>query len=167
MGTGDQLLLSIAYLLPLALGGLLLASSSLRQGVKTLVLVLLPLFYIAHYLGSAQLGGWPSHQPLPDHFVLLGQQINEPDKRNSEPGFIRLWIQQEGQPSSRLYQLPYDKQMHQQLVGAAQRQAEGKQQVGQRQPSGTQPGSGDPSPGSEFRFEDRQSRRPPAKPSSE
>lgn len=158
-----QLILILAYLLPVALLGLLLDRSRLRQAHKALLLALLPLFYIGHYLGIGELAGWPSDSPLPEQFILLGQKITEPDKRTQQPGNIQLWIQAADDEPSRLYQLPYSKDMHQQLVSAAQRQANGRQQVGRRT-SGSQQGQGEPQGATEqYRFEDRRTRRPPAK----
>ena len=158
-----QTLLILAYLLPLVLLALVLVHASLRQWQKVLILLLLPLFYIGHYLGTEQLAGWPSQQTPPAEFRLLGQQISEPDKREGTAGFIRLWTQQPGAQRSRLYELPYSKQLHQQLVAAQARQAQGKQQMGRRKGGAAGKPAEDGSAPAQYEFFDRKAPRPPAK----
>ena len=58
-------MLTLAYLLPVLLLGLLLLRADLVHWQKGLLLAALPVFYIVHYLAIANLGGWPSTQTLP------------------------------------------------------------------------------------------------------
>jgi len=155
-----ELVLSLAYLLPVALLALLLFRARLAHWQKGLLLAVLPLFYIAHYHALHDLAGWPSLQPPPDRFELLGQEVREPGQHGDADGYIRLWVRVDGEPRSRLYQLPYSREMHQRVAQAAQRQADGHPQNGIRTGGA---GESTPTPGDHFSFEDRKIRRPPAK----
>jgi hypothetical protein len=160
MGLNHQSLLIIAYLLPVVLLSLLLLRNPPREKTKWLLLACLPIFYIGHYLGIQQLYGWPSTATLPDKFILLGQQIIEPDKQKNTTGYIDLWVQAESAETPRLHRLPYSKTLHQQLSDAQQRQTKGKVQQGERI-SGGQPNTGkEKSTGDQLRFSDRKIQRP-------
>jgi hypothetical protein len=158
-------LLVAAYLAPLILLGLLLARAGLAQWQKVLLLTVLPLIYIAHYHALDDLVGWPSHAPLPETFELLGEQIREPDKRDGTTGYIRLWIRGEGEERSRLYQMPYSKDLHQRLSIAMQRQARGIQQIGRQvNPASSAPQTAEKAEEiSNIHFEDHKALRLPTK----
>ena len=155
-------LLVAAYLAPLLLLGLLLLRARLAQWQKVLLLASLPLFYVAHYHGLDDLVGWPSHAPLPETFVLLGQQVREPDKGAGMAGHIRLWIRAEGEERSRLHQLAYSKDLHQRLAIAMQRQARGIQQIGKQIAAASDAPQTTAKAGN-IDFEDREAPRLPAK----
>jgi len=156
-------LLVAAYLAPLFLLGLLLLRARLAQWQKALLLAGLPLFYVAHYHGLDDLLGWPSHKPPPETFVLLGQQVREPDKGAGKAGYIRLWIQAEGEERSRLYQLAYSKDLHQRLAMAMQRQAQGVQQIGKQVAAASDEPHATMEQAVKIHFEDREAPRLPAK----
>ena len=162
LGASD-LLVTLLYLLPVALVALLLVSEARRpRWLLPLVLASLPLFYIAHYRLMAGLQGWPSDAALPAEFRLLAYQVTEPDPQNGDDGQILIWALADGRTQPRVHRLAYDKGLHRSLVRAGQRQAEGRQQVGRRpaKPSTArpaQPGDGGP----QVEFDDE---RPPALP---
>lgn len=157
-------ILVVAYLLPMLLLALLLLRNRLRQWHIALLLAVLPLFYILHYQGVGELAGWPTTETLPDRFRLLGQQVTEPDRRSGDAGNIRLWVQAEHQASSRLYQVPYSRELHQQLATAEKRASQGMQQEGVRRRGGENsqgaPGERD----ERIEIRDRPRTSPPSKP---
>lgn len=158
-----DLLITLLYLLPVALVALLLVSEAHRpRWLLLLVLAGLPLFYIAHYRLMAGLQGWPSAAPLPAEFRLLAFQVTEPDPQNGDDGQILIWALADGGTQPRVHRLAYDKTLHQSLVRAGQRQAEGRRQVGRlpAEPSTARPAPpGDRAPQVEFDDE-----RPPTLP---
>jgi len=159
------LLLSLAYLLPLVLVALLLTAEHRRpRRVITLVLAVLPLFYIGHYLLLMNMRGLPSDAPVPAHFQLLAFQVSEPESRTGRAGEILLWLRDQAAPQPRVHRLAYDKQLHEALVEAGRRQAEGRAQMGTRLGDQRSERAGSPSerPGS-ITFEDDRKPQLPAK----
>ncbi len=156
------MLLILAYLLPVLLAAVLLLRCRLPQWTRVLLLLALPLFYIGHYLGLKTLPGWPSADPLPTRFELLGERIQTPDAAAGTGGYIELWVLPQDAKVSRLFRLPYSRVMHERLRKARQQRAEGKRQQGVRE-AGATPGEGSPQPGSEWRFRDLPRRSLPPK----
>lgn len=155
--------LVIAYLLPMLLLGLLLGRSQLHQPGKALLLGGFALLYVLHYQGITHLSGWPSRQDLPDTFDLIAHQVVQPDTRGNSDGHITLWVRTPGWTDSRLYRLPYSRELHERLAGAQVRIAQGKAQQGVRERSGnTQDGPRDRR-GSDVHFRDRPRRELPGK----
>ena len=114
-------LLVIAYVLPLAMIGLLYAArASRRHRLIMALLGALPIFYISHYLLFKQLEGWPSDAPLPDRFQLLAYQIAEPDPQHDRRGEILMWITSDPASQPRAHRLAYSKALHQALVMPAE-----------------------------------------------
>jgi hypothetical protein len=134
MNTIQMVAMTLVYLLPVALVTLLLATHGRRQPrwLLTAVLLVLPVFYVGHYLLLQHLPGWPSHAPLPQQFRLLGFDIVEPDTKAGKRGRILLWINAADNDQPRVHQLPYRKDLHRELIAAGQRQAEGRVQLGTR-----------------------------------
>lgn len=166
MTTSQQLLLVLAYLLPIVLLAIILLRAPIKQAFKTLVLLSLPVFYVVHFYALSNLLGWPADQALPEPFVLMGHQIIQPDKRTDNPGRIILWARPPDSDQSRLYHQPYTRDLHQQLVASDFRKAEGKQQIGTRKDGGTGT-PGDSQGGSDrIRIEDDKRKSPPPKASS-
>jgi hypothetical protein len=143
MNTIQIVAMTLVYLLPVALVTLLLTTHFPRQPrwLLTAVLLVLPLFYVGHYLLLQQLPGWPSHAPLPQQFRLLGFDIVEPDTKAGKSGRILLWISAADSDPPRVHQLPYGKDLHQELIAAGQRQAEGRVQLGSRSRQAAPPAS--------------------------
>ncbi len=146
--SGPGALLTPAYLLPVVLLALMLVGQSRRPRWLTgALLIALPLFYIGHFLGFGAIQGWPSDTPLPDEFELLGFRIEEPSARDQDGGEILLWAQQIGASQPRVHRLTYSRQLHESLVAANHRQAQGAAQIGTRTRSArnmsAQPGRGE------------------------
>ncbi len=161
------LLLTLAYLLPLVLLALTLAAQARRPRWLTgALLIALPLFYIGHFLGVGAVQGWPSDTPLPEEFALLGFQVVEPSARDEDGGKILLWAQQIGASQPRVHRLAYSRQLHESLVAAGHRQAQGAPQIGTRTRS-THAMSAQPRRGEDtIMFRDRQTGGLPPKEST-
>ena len=158
------LLLSAAYLLPIALIALLMVGKAPSARRKILLLAALPAFYIAHFLGLQAIQGWPARTPPPDDFQLLAHSIREPGPRAGDDGEILLWLRRGPDQPPRVHRLAYDRQLHQALTEAGERQAAGRPQRGYRRHQEATSGDG-PSPESaaRLRFEDDTPRGLPAK----
>lgn len=156
-------MLTLAYLLPVLLVSLVLIKAQLPQWQKASLLAALPLFYGLHYHGISNLSGWPTSESLPERFLLLGQKVVQPDKRDGSPGHINLWIQIGDDPRSRLYELPYSRELHEKLVLAESRAAQGRQQMGIRRTTGEGSQPHADSDRGQIEFTDRPRNRPPEK----
>ena len=158
--------MTLVYLLPVALVALLLIRQSGPRGrwLYTTVLLVLPLFYIGHYLMLQQMQGWPSTVPLPQQFQLLAFDIREPDPNKDQAGQILLWIRTDDRAQPRVHQLAYRKALHRELIAAGQRQTQGRPQTGVRSPPSS---SGARAPGTDrqeiIRFTDTLNRSLPSK----
>jgi 4-amino-4-deoxy-L-arabinose transferase-like glycosyltransferase len=125
--------LTLAYLIPIALLAAFLGAERTRpRWLIAAMLIALPVFYIAHYISIGAIQGWPSNAPLPEEFRLLAFRIEEPSPRDDGPGEILLWVQGHDVPDPRVHRLDYSKELHEELVAAGRRQAEGAPQVGTR-----------------------------------
>ncbi len=125
----ETVTLSLTYVLPLAMLGLLAATTHRpRRWLPVLVLAALPLFYVGHYFLLQAMQGWPVDDAPPDEFNLLGFDIREPEAGGG--GEILIWLRSTGQPSPRAHRLPYSRELHQSLSAAGQRLAEGTPQTG-------------------------------------
>lgn len=165
MSALPSIAITLTYLAPLAVLALLLSGRGQRLPVwlLTLILVLLPVFYIGHYLMLQELKGWPSSAELPERFRLLAFDIIEPDPNTAKPGRILLWIDGIGKRDPRVHELPYRKQLHRALVAARKRQAQGRQQIGSKPPEGKTPSEAVRQNEQIIRFEDAISKPLPAK----
>ena len=155
-------LLAAAYVLPLLLLVLLLLRSGWSNATKVAAILLVAAAYHLHYQGMLELTGRPSPAPAPDHFTLLAEEIHEPDPASREPGHILLWLRAAGDDEPRVHRLPYDQGLHEQLLRAQRRRAEGMIQEGERQtatPGAPMPGTG----GDGFKIFDRPVHLPPPK----
>ena len=165
MSALPSILITLIYLAPLALLALMLSGRGQRHPVwlLTVILVLLPVFYIGHYLMLQELKGRPSSAELPERFRLLAFDITEPDPNTAEPGRILIWIDGIGERDPRVHELPYRKQLHQTLVAARERQVQGHQQIGNKPPQGATPTGAVRQNEQIIRFEDATSKPLPAK----
>jgi hypothetical protein len=166
MNLSLQAALVVSYLLPVALVAWWIARLPRRRpAALAAVLLALPVFYALHYQLLEELQGWPSGAPLPDGFRLLAHEVVEPNQASGTPGRILIWAQPDVAPRPRVYQLPYDKVLHEQLTEAAERQARGRAQRGERTATAdtlAPTDDGGASPG--LRFLDDLGHRPPDKP---
>ena len=120
------------YVVPLVLIGLWLSKSNLTQRSKTLLLIGLPLLYVAHYVSTNALTGWPSTSSMPEDFTLISHHIDEPDKQKGDEGRIYLWINQDDNLVPRSFELAYDKELHQKLVETKSIRTDGQQVQGRQ-----------------------------------
>ena len=132
------LLLSISYVLPVALliwlwFGKQLSKKNTKS--KLVLTLLLPLLYFLHWTALQQTKGWPSNQALPTSFELISADILEPNPLKTIKGNIHLWVREitSGDSSThtpRAFILPYSRALHKELFQAKQRISEGYTQVG-------------------------------------
>ncbi len=133
---------SVAFVVVTALLVTLLARARVALPWRLAVTVLAGGAYIAHYNGLLALTGWPSREPLPAEFDVLGMRVVEPSRDGKASGRIELWIGAPGDDESRLYRLPYSAGLHEQVADARRRQAEGRDQRG-RSHASRQGGTGE------------------------
>jgi hypothetical protein len=159
-------LISLLYVVPLALIGLVVATEGRRpRWLIAVTLVALPLFYVGHYLLLQGIQGWPTEAPLPERFELVAFDVSEPRPMTGQRGDILLWVRTTQAQQPRVHRLDYSRDLHQSLLAAAERQSEGKTQVGERsvRHAGTPGESGDRLPADSITFRDQVSPRLPAK----
>jgi hypothetical protein len=135
--------LTAAYILPLLLLAWLWLGSNASAAVKILVSLLLPLFYLLHWIGIEQTRGWPAEEPLPDVFEMIAADVIEPGRQGYDKGVIHLLIRPEGSAEPRVHALPYSRELHNMLHEVRERIAAGRPQTGILRDSG-QAGSGSP-----------------------
>lgn len=128
-----KLALSAGYIAPLLVVAWIWLSNRFQRRFRMLALAALPVLYGAQWLGVESLEGWPTANPVPPTFELLGAEINEPDKLRDDPGGIYLWIRAGDDPRPRAYELAYDRKLHEDLHAARQRMQRGVRQVGSAQ----------------------------------
>lgn len=155
-------ILSLGYAL---LGALLLIStlySRLAMATKLGLVIIVSASYISTYLAWLETQGWPTQQPPPDQFLLLGTQVQEPNRKTDQPGAIYLWGLPDSGVTPRAYQLPYSVPQHEDVESARQMLEEGKTVVAERKQSddGSSGGSGN---GGGYRFEQKTGRLLPPK----
>ena len=158
----DTLTLGLAYVLPLALLALLVATARRpRRWLSILVLAVLPIFYAGHFFLLQGIQGWPVDSVPPDGFRLLGFDVREPDPDSD--GEILIWVQNNGQTSPRAHRLPYSRKLHRTIEAAGQRLAQGTPQIGTRSHAAqSNDPTGDAS-GGVLSFYDERPRKLPAK----
>lgn len=159
-------LISLLYVVPLALIGLVVAAEGRRpRWLNIVILVALPFFYVAHYVLLEGIQGWPTETPLPERFELVAFEVSEPRPMTKERGDILLWVRTTQAEQPRVHRLDYSRALHQSLLAAGERQAEGRTQVGERsvQHGGKRGEAGDPLAADNVVFRDQPSPRLPAK----
>lgn len=129
------LALAVSYAL---IGSLLLAlciRGRWPSWLKVLSILVVSCFYILHYSTLQKSLGWPTDQTPPERFLLIAQQITEPDSSTGDEGSIYLWAaaikQGEVEQVPRSYFLPYSKSLHSELDLARAGQRKGIPQVGE------------------------------------
>ena len=125
----ETVTLSVAYVLPLVVLGLLFANlRQPRRWLPILVLTALPVFYTGHYILLQAIQGWPVNSAPPGEFTLLGFDVREPEP--DADGEILIWVRDTGQASPRVHRLPYSRELHESLSAAGKRFAQGIPQAG-------------------------------------
>jgi hypothetical protein len=158
-------LISLLYVVPLVLVGLVVAAEGWRpRWLIIVMLAALPVFYAAHYVLLKGIQGWPTETPLPAHFELLAFDVSEPRPLTGEHGDILLWVRTKQAQQPRVHRLDYSRELHQSLLAAGERQSKGKTQVGERRVQhSTQGANGDRLPADSIVFRDQLRPRLPAK----
>ena len=129
------LLLSIAY----AVLAVLLLNvgffSRISRWFKLVLCLLVIGFYFVHFTSLRDLLGWPTQAVLPEKFLLIAAEINEPNKETGDGGSIYIWAttirdrSPVGPP--RAYVVDYDKALHEKLNIAKTGQRKGIPQLGE------------------------------------
>lgn len=112
----------------------LLLKTSLGLIYKLLAVILVSSFYWVQYESLQQYTGWPSNDDLPEKFVLVATQVQEPNKQTGEQGVMYWWVRDGSRPDlpPRVYQLPYQSDMHEQAAQVIEEQKKGGLYIGQR-----------------------------------
>jgi len=100
--------------------------------LKAILVVAVTSFYFVAYELVQQLGGTPSHSPLPERFVLIGAVVEEPSSKSQ--GAVYLWVNElsDARPvvAPRAYQVEYSKALHTEVDEGMRRGREGVRQLG-------------------------------------
>lgn len=124
--------LSAGFIFLVVLIAILLIKSSLHTGYKFLVVVFGIAFFWIQYLSLIQYGGWPIKAQLPDEFILIASEVREPNAQIGEEGVMYWWVQESADRSipPRIYELPYQLQLHEKGEEVVEQQKQGTQYVG-------------------------------------
>lgn len=100
--------------------------------LKAVLIIVVTGFYFVGYELVQQLGGTPSHSPLPERFVLIGAVVEEPSSKSQ--GAVYLWINElnDSRPvvAPRSYQVEYSKALHAEVEDGMRRGRDGMRQLG-------------------------------------
>ena len=120
------------FILVLLLLGLVVIKSDLKPFFKLFVVVLVSAFYWIQYQSLLQYRGWPTTERLPEEFVLIASEVHEPDRKSGQEGVMYWWVRESDNPQQppRVYQLPYQLEVHEQVEKVLQEQKQGAQYVG-------------------------------------
>lgn len=115
--------LSIAYALLGALTLVAVLYTRLSNGIKFSLIIFVSLFYAATYLQLNNMRGWAVPERPEENFKLHWAVIEEPDKAQGRDGVIYLLGQSLGafgvvDEPPRLYALPFDPELAQQIEEA-------------------------------------------------
>jgi len=100
--------------------------------IKAAVILLALAFYIITFYSLPGFYGWPTRQPLPQKFLLVGMEVREP-RNETDPGVIYMWIDslQDKENKPRAYELPYSQELHTRLTAAKKRMEFGHDMAGE------------------------------------
>ncbi len=127
--------LSAGFILVTAFLYYVLLKSSQSVVVKSLALLLVTLFYWVQYESLQQYAGWPSTDDLPDTFLLIATDIQEPDVKTGHKGVMYWWVRDSEDLNAppRVYQLPYQPQLHEKTEQVIEEQKQGSVYVARKQ----------------------------------
>ena len=102
--------------------------------IKFGAIALTTLTYFSTWWALRESEGWPAIVEPPGGFELIAFDIREPDKRSGDDGAIYLWLRHPGAVDGvpRAHRLEYREELHEAVVQAGRRMAEGQQQVTER-----------------------------------
>lgn len=120
------------FMLVLFLLYYLLIKTSLGLTYKIVAVVIISAFYWIQYESLQQYTGWPSHDDLPQKFILLATHVQEPSKQNGDQGVMYWWLRDSTKPDSppRVFQLPYQAELHKKTVQIVEEQKKGSLYLG-------------------------------------
>lgn len=112
----------------------LLLKTRLGIAYKLLAVLVVTIFYWIQYESLLQYTGWPSSDDLPAKFVLVATQVQEPNKQTGEKGVMYWWVRDSTNPDlpPRVYQLPFQSNMHEQTAQIIEEQKKGGLYVGRK-----------------------------------
>jgi hypothetical protein len=115
------------FIMVLVLLYYLLIKSSLGLTLKVCAVFVVSLFYWVQYEALQQYTGWPSHDELPQNFILLAAYVQEPGKQSGEAGAMYWWVRDSTRPDlpPRVFHLPYRIELHEQAAQIVAEQKKG------------------------------------------
>ena len=80
--------------------------------------------------------GWPSTDDLPESFLLIASEVQEPNAKTGEPGVMYWWVRDSEDPQAppRIFQLPYEAQVHEKTEQVIEEHNKGSVYVARKQP---------------------------------
>lgn len=126
--------LTAGFLLVLAFLFYLTLKTELNIAIKFLAVFITAGFYIVQYESLQQYTGWPSTDELPEKFVLIATDVYEPDQKTGRQGIMYWWIRDSSNMNQppRVYQLPYEADIHKITEQVIEQQKKGGQYVGRK-----------------------------------
>jgi hypothetical protein len=106
--------------------------TSFHWGIKAAVVLLALVFYVITLHSLPGFYGWPTMQPLPKKFLLLGMDVREP-RNETDSGVIYMWVVslEDNKNKPRAYQLSYSQELHSRLTAAKKRMEFGHNMAGE------------------------------------
>ncbi len=132
--SSDLVLLLVFYVGVGLLASWLAAVSRLPVALRLLVVVLVGASDFYCWQLWRDVTGWPTQEPMPEHFLFHAATIEEPDDSTGNPGSLILWATRlsdsgpDGPPRS--YRIAYKRSLHEQVQGALERMRQGHPQIG-------------------------------------
>ena len=130
--TGAILVLTAGFVFVVVLLLSLNLRTSFHWSIKTGVILLALVFYVITLYSLPGFYGWPTKEPLPQKFLLVGMDIREP-RNEADVGVIYMWVSPllENESKPRAYELPYSRELHTRLTAAKKRMEFGQDMAGE------------------------------------
>ena len=116
---------------------LLLLKTGYNVKIKLMLVLLVSAFYWIQYESLLQYTGWPSQDDLPVKFILIASEVQEPNPKTGDAGFMYWWVRDSADPQAppRAYELPYRQALHKESTEVLEQQKKGAQFVGKKMKS--------------------------------
>ena len=100
--------------------------------IKAAVVMLALVFYLITLYSLPGFYGWPTKEPLPKKFLLVGMDVREP-RNETDSGVIYMWVVSmvDNNKEPRAYELPYSQELHTRLTSAKKRMEFGHNMAGE------------------------------------
>ena len=128
---GAVVALSVTYAVVAALLLNLNLATRYSPWIKATAILVVTVLYAGTWLGTRNLLGWASPDPIPDTFRVLWISMDEPDKSSGTPGSIYFWVREldeaglpKGEP--RAHRIPWTEQSAEAAVQALARMDSGE-----------------------------------------